>query len=158
VVAAPDGVGDDLLDGGAVEAQGDVEPVVGRAAAAGVLGDVDLAGGGADVDEVAQVADALGRIGSRRAVGHALARVAVGRGGGRQAEDGRVADVEPVHARVGGGEDPADARGDDDVVAVDRVDGEVDDPRERPLRVGGGQAVAGLQQAVSAADVVAPGD
>ena len=39
VVAAPGRVGDDLLDGRAVEAQGDIGP-----AAAGVLGDVDLAG------------------------------------------------------------------------------------------------------------------
>ena len=37
VVAAAGGIGDDLLDGGAVEAEGDVEPV-----AAGVLADEDL--------------------------------------------------------------------------------------------------------------------
>ena len=43
VVAAAGGVGDDRLDGRAVQAGGDVDPVVAGAAAAAVLGDVDLA-------------------------------------------------------------------------------------------------------------------
>src|SRR5262249_54928536 len=63
VVAAADGVGDDRSDGAAAEAERDVQPVVAGAAAAAVLGDVDLAGLGADIDEVAQVAQA------RRGVG-----------------------------------------------------------------------------------------
>ena len=48
---------------------------------------------------------------------------------------------------------PGRRRADDDVVAVDRVDGEVGAARERPLRVGGRQAVAGLEQAEGPADV-----
>ena len=47
VVAAPGGIGDDLLDGRSIQAGGDIGP-----ATAGVLGDVDLAGGGADIDEL----------------------------------------------------------------------------------------------------------
>ena len=79
--------------------RGDVDPVVARAAAAAVLGDVDLAGRGADVDEVAQVADALGSVGVGGTVGQGDAEVA------GAAEDRRVADVEPGHAVVRGGED-----------------------------------------------------
>ena len=69
VVAAADRVGDDRLDGPAVEAERDVEPVVAGAAAAAVLGDVDLAGLRADVDEVAEVADARGGVRVGRTVG-----------------------------------------------------------------------------------------
>ena len=119
VMAAAGRVGDDLLDGRAIQAERDVEPVVARAAAAAVLGDVDLALLGADVDEVAQVADALGGRGIGGSVGQGDAE------GAGAVEDRRVADVEPGHALVGGGEDPADGRADDDVLAVDRVDGEI---------------------------------
>ena len=52
VVAAPGGIGDDLLDGRSVQAGGDIGP-----GAAGVLSDVDLAGGGSDIDEFTEVAD-----------------------------------------------------------------------------------------------------
>ena len=112
-----------------------------RAAAAAVLGDVDLSLRGTDVDEVAQVADALGGRRVGRTVGQGEAETA------GAVEDRRVADVEPGHALVGGGEDPADGRADDDVLAVDRVDGEVGAAHERPLRVGGRIAAAGLEQA-----------
>ena len=62
------------------------------AAAAAVLGDVDLSFRGTDVDEVAQVADALGGRRVGRAVGQGDAESA------GAAEDRRVADVEPGHA------------------------------------------------------------
>ena len=62
-MAAAGGIGDDHLDGRAVESGGDVDPVVARAAAATVLSDIDLPGRGADVDEVAEVTDAFGGIG-----------------------------------------------------------------------------------------------
>ena len=56
-----------------------------------------------------------------------------------------------------GGEDPADAGADDDVGAVDRVDGEVGTAGEGPLRVGSRQGAARLEQAEGPADVAAAG-
>ena len=123
VVAAPGGIGDDLLDGGAVEAEGDVGPV-----AAGVLGDEDLAGAGgrrgADVDEVAQVADALrgAGVGAPKARAKLVLRRA---GRARQPKVAGVPMSNQVSPWFGGLEDVAGARADEHVLAVDRVDDDV---------------------------------
>ena len=103
VVAAADGVGDDRLDGSAAEAQRDVQPVVAgaAAAAAAVLTDVDLVALGADVHEVAQVAETRRGIGIGRTVGQRDTETT------GTAEDGRVADIKPGGSLVGRGEDPA---------------------------------------------------
>ena len=75
-MAAAGRVGDDRLDGLAVKAGGDIDPVVAGAAAATILGDVDLPGLGADVDEVAEVADAFRGAGVRCTVGQGEAEAA----------------------------------------------------------------------------------
>ena len=147
VVAAPGGIGDDLLDGRSIQSGGDIGP-----AAAGVLADVDRAGARADVEEVAEVADALRGAGVGGAEGQGEAGV------GGAAEGRRRADVEPGHALVRAFEDVAGARADEQVGAIDRVDDEVGDAVGRPLRVGrSGYAVAGLQEAEGPAGAVRPG-
>ena len=82
---------------------GDVDPVVARAAAAAVLGDVDLAGRGADVDEVAEVADARRGVGVGGTIGQGdaeVARVVEDRSGRRYRTRSRpwfeVAKIRPV--------------------------------------------------------------
>ena len=52
-----------------------------------------------------------------------------------------VADVEPGPSAIRGREDVAGIRTDDDVAAIDRIDREVSDPVDRPLRVGSWQAL-----------------
>ena len=73
VVAAPGGIGDDLLDGRSIQAGGDIGP-----GAAGVLRDIDLAGGGSDIDEFAEIADPRGSTGVGCAESQGEARVRQG--------------------------------------------------------------------------------
>src|SRR5262249_28284060 len=98
LVVAPDRVGDDRLNGRAVQARGDVRPLVAVGAAAG-LGDEDVAPGRAGVEEVVEVADAARAVGVGGAVGQGR-RV-------RVVQRARVADGEPEPALGLGGEDPA---------------------------------------------------
>ena len=147
-VAAAGRVRDDRLDLRAVKPGGNIDPVVARAAATAVLSHIDLAGRRADVDEVAQVADALWCVRVRGTIGHGDAVIAWA------AEDARLTDVEPRHPAIRGREEIAGFRADDDLVAVDRVDREIGDAGKNPLRIGSGQTVGRLQQAEGSADAV----
>ena len=130
-----------------VKTGGDIDPVVACATATPVLGDVDLAGRRADVDEVAEVADTLRGTGVRSTIGHGDAVIA------RTAEDAGCTDVEPCHAAVGCREDIAGRRADNDLVAVDWVDCEIGDAVEkRPLGIGRGQTLGRLQQTEGSAN------
>ena len=100
-VAATAGICGDRLDLRAVQAGGDLDPVVACAAAAAVLGDVDLTGRRTDVNKVVEVADARRGVGVGRAVGQGEAVVA------GAAEDRRFADLKPGLATIRGRKDCA---------------------------------------------------
>ena len=138
---APAGrVGDDLHHTRAVETGRDIGPLAavrddatttatagGSAAAAAGLGDEDLAwscdtggvggGDGAGVDEVVQGTDPVGAVGIGSAIGQRRGIVPV--------EESRVADHLPGCSIIAELEDPAGIRAHEDLVAVERVDGEV---------------------------------
>ena len=87
-------VRDDRLDLRTVQPGGNIDPIVTRAATTAILGHVDLAGRRADVDEIAQVADALRRVRVRSAIRHGNAEIP------RTAKDTRLADIEPRHPAI----------------------------------------------------------
>ena len=137
LVAAADRIRDDRLDLRAVEPGGDIDPIVTRAATTAVLSDIDLAGRRADVDEVAQVADALRCIGVWGTIGHGDAEIAWA------AEDARLHRYRTRSRRhLMSRRDCRLTELMTMLVAVDRVDCEIGNPGKSPLRIGSGQTLA----------------
>src|SRR5262249_27125427 len=155
LVAGAGRVGDDGPDGGSVQPGGDVVPV-GADGAAAVEGDEDVPAFGAGGDEeVGGVGVRLIRR-VRRAVGQRRGVGVVQRVG--------ASDFVPDGAGVDRGEDStglvvliSGVGADDDLVLVDRIDGEVGAGERIPLRVGRVAWLGILQQSERARDAGADG-
>src|SRR5882724_4687566 len=107
---------------------------------AAVQGDEEFATRGSDVNEIVLIVRRIGRVRGAIPLGRSVGAV----------QGSRISNDAPGSPLIAGAEDAAGLGTDDDLVAVNRVDGEVRAPQERPLRIGDRAGQILLDQAEAA--------